>query len=150
MTPRIYVHPETEDIDLPKVLFALSEPLRLSMVRKLAAEDEVDSIELGPDLPRSTLTHHTSLLRESGVVFVRAEGRKCLIQLREDDLEQRFPGLIPTVLGSYDVDETPVAEDEAGEVASLSAVSGQWLSPLSPWASMPTSSPGACRKSPPQ
>lgn len=98
---RVYVHPETEEIAIPRVMFALSEPLRLSMVQMLAERGEVDSIELGPDLPRSTLTHHTSLLRESGVVFVRAEGRKCMIQLRRDDLEARFPGLIDTVLGGY-------------------------------------------------
>jgi DNA-binding transcriptional ArsR family regulator len=99
MSPsRTYHHPDTEEISLPRVLFALSEPLRLSMVGKLAAEGEVDSVELGPDLPRSTLTHHTSLLRESGVVFVRAQGRKCLITLRKDDLDRRFPGLLDIVL----------------------------------------------------
>ncbi|MDI3385800.1 helix-turn-helix transcriptional regulator [Streptomyces sp. B-S-A8] len=102
MTPaRVYQHPETSEIAMPKVLFALSEPLRLTMVRMLVERGEVDSIDLGPDLPRSTLTHHTSLLRESGIVFVRAEGRKCMIRLREDDLEARFPGLIRTVLNGY-------------------------------------------------
>ncbi|MFE7618313.1 ArsR/SmtB family transcription factor [Streptomyces sp. NPDC057496] len=102
MTPaRTYEHPDTEAIAIPRVLFALSEPLRLNMVRMLVERGEVDSIELGPDLPRSTLTHHTSLLRESGVVFVRAEGRKCMIRLRDDDLEARFPGLIRTVLDGY-------------------------------------------------
>ena len=98
---RVYEHPETGDIEIPKVMFALSEPLRLSMVQLLSKRGEVDSIELGPDMPRSTLTHHTSLLRESGVVLVRAEGRKCMIQLRRDDLETRFPGLIDTVLQAY-------------------------------------------------
>ncbi|MFF8443142.1 ArsR/SmtB family transcription factor [Streptomyces californicus] len=107
---RVYQHPETSDIAIPKVLFALSEPLRLGMVRMLVERGEVDSIELGPDLARSTLTHHTSLLRESGVVFVRAEGRKCMIRLREDDLEARFPGLIRTVLNGY-----PPAGDEEGD-----------------------------------
>ncbi|MFF9571512.1 ArsR/SmtB family transcription factor [Streptomyces sp. NPDC014685] len=107
--PRVYEHPETEEIAIPRVLFALSEPLRLSMVRMLAERGEVDSIELGPDLPRSTLTHHTSLLRESGVVFVRAEGRKCMIRLRRDDLETRFPGLIDTVLSGYE-DSVPAGE----------------------------------------
>ncbi|WP_034483631.1 ArsR/SmtB family transcription factor [Actinomadura oligospora] len=112
MTPaRVYEHPATEEIAIPRVLFALSEPLRLSMVRKLAEEGEVDSVELGPDLPRSTLTHHTSLLRESGVVFVRAEGRKCLIRLRHDDLEARFPGLIGAVLDGYQ-EAAPAGEDE--------------------------------------
>ncbi|WP_312980045.1 hypothetical protein [Corynebacterium sp.] len=91
-----------KDITIHRVLFALSEPLRLNMVRILADRGEVDSIDLGPDLPRSTLTHHTSLLRESGVVFVRAEGRKCMIRLRTADLESRFPGLIDTVLSGYD------------------------------------------------
>ncbi|WP_330434295.1 helix-turn-helix domain-containing protein [Streptomyces sp. NBC_00825] len=70
----------------------------------------MDSIELGPDLPRSTLTHHTRLLRESGVVFVRAEGRKRMIQLRRDDLEARFPGLISTVLNGYQ-EAVPAKED---------------------------------------
>lgn len=102
MPPRTYEHPDTCDIAIPRVLFALSEPLRLNMVRMLAAHGEVDSIDLGPDLPRSTLTHHTSLLRESGVVFVRAEGRKCMIRLRDGDLEERFPGLLSTVLAGYE------------------------------------------------
>ncbi|PDP89519.1 hypothetical protein CQJ94_00815 [Glycomyces fuscus] len=109
---RTYVHPETEDISLPRVLFALSEPLRLEMVRKLAEEGEVDSIDLGPDLPRSTLTHHTSLLRESGVAFVRAEGRKCMISLRTEDLDARFPGLVGTVLAGYEP-EPPGGGQEA-------------------------------------
>ncbi|WP_462418847.1 ArsR/SmtB family transcription factor [Kytococcus sp. Marseille-QA3725] len=105
MTPRTYEHPDTDEIQIPRVLFALSEPLRLNMVRVLAERGEVDSLELGPDLPRSTLTHHTRLLRESGVVFVRGEGRKCMIRLRSDDLERLFPGLLPTVLAGYEQDE---------------------------------------------
>jgi DNA-binding transcriptional ArsR family regulator len=112
VTPRTYEHPDTDQISMPRVLFALSEPLRLHMVQMLAERGEVDSIELGPDLPRSTLTHHTSLLRESGVVFVRGEGRKCMIRLRTDDLEQRFPGLLDTVLAGY-----THTEDQAGDEA---------------------------------
>lgn len=110
MSPRTYHHPDTDEIAIPRVLFALSEPLRLNMVRMLAEQGETDSIDLGPELPRSTLTHHTSLLRESGVVFVRAEGRKCMIRLREDDLEARFPGLLGTVLAGYES-----ADDSRGE-----------------------------------
>ncbi|MFT4043924.1 MAG: helix-turn-helix transcriptional regulator [Gordonia sp. (in: high G+C Gram-positive bacteria)] len=112
MPPRSYEHPDTDAIAIPRVLFALSEPLRLNMVRMLAERGEVDSLDLGPDLPRSTLTHHTSLLRESGVVFVRGEGRKCMIKLRTDDLEERFPGLLNTVLSGYEHAEDD-AKDEA-------------------------------------
>lgn len=113
MPPRMYEHPDTDEIAIPRVLFALSEPLRLNMVRRLATDGEVDSIDLGPELPRSTLTHHTSLLRESGVVFVRSEGRKCMIRLRDGDLEQRFPGLLGTVLTGYDSTEGRHGEADA-------------------------------------
>ncbi len=44
------------------------------------------------------------------MVFVRAEGRKCMIRLREDDLEARFPGLLGTVLTGYEN-----ADDDRGE-----------------------------------
>lgn len=104
---RHYEHPRAEEIELTRVLFALSDPLRLAMVRHLAAAAaEVDSLELGPDLPRSTLTHHTRLLRESGVTLTRASGRKCLIRLRTEDLQARFPGLLDAVLA----DDRPAAE----------------------------------------
>ena len=104
---RPYEHPGAEEIELTRVLFALSDPLRLTMVRHLAAvAAEVDSLELGPDLPRSTLTHHTRLLRESGVTLTRASGRKCLIRLRTEDLQARFPGLLDAVLA----DGRPAAE----------------------------------------
>ena len=95
---RHYEHSGVEEIELTCVLFALSDPLRLAMVRHLAAAAEVDSLELGPDLPRSTLTHHTRLLRESGVTLTRASGRKCLIRLRTEDLQARFFGLLDAVL----------------------------------------------------
>lgn len=113
MPPRAYHHPGIEEIAIARVLFALSEPLRLNMVRMLVEKGEVDSIDLGPDLPRSTLTHHTSLLRESGVVFVRAEGRKCMIKLRDEDLEARFPGLLGTVLTGYESAEGDRGEADA-------------------------------------
>ncbi|MFC0602200.1 ArsR/SmtB family transcription factor [Streptomyces palmae] len=109
---RTYHHPDADEIALPRVLFALSEPLRLTMVRILTERGEVDSLELGPDLPRSTLTHHTSLLRESGVVFVRAQGRKCMIRLRAEDLEARFPGLVRTVLAGYQEEGAARAEGD--------------------------------------
>jgi DNA-binding transcriptional ArsR family regulator len=38
------------------------------------------------------------VLRESGVVLVRPEGRKRLLSLRTEDLNARFPGLIEAVL----------------------------------------------------
>ena len=112
---RHYEHPGAEEIELTRVLFALSDPLRLAMVRHLAAvAAEVDSLELGPDLPRSTLTHHTRLLRESGVTLTRASGRKCLIRLRTEDLQARFPGLLDAVLAALPEESAAAGPSPAG------------------------------------
>src|SRR5918996_124077 len=54
--------------------------------------------ELG--LSKATLSHHFRVLRESGVVRTRPEGRKRLLSLRTDDLDARFPGLLGAVLSA--------------------------------------------------
>jgi len=103
---RRYEHPDVEEITMTRVLFALSDPLRLSMIHRLSdAGGEVDSRELGPTLPKSTLTHHTRLLRESGLTWTRGEGRQCLISIRREDLDSRFPGLLDTVLAGWTPEE---------------------------------------------
>jgi DNA-binding transcriptional ArsR family regulator len=98
-------HPPTEDIELPAVLHALSDPQRLHIVRELAAKSEprrCGSFDL--DITKSTLTHHFRVLREAGVIEQRVEGTARLNSLRRDDLDGRFPGLLDAVLAP-----TPVA-----------------------------------------
>jgi DNA-binding transcriptional ArsR family regulator len=93
-------HPSRRELELSSVLHALSDPARLDIVRRLAAGDEPScgAFELG--LSKATLSHHFRVLRESGVVLVRPEGRKRLLSLREDDLNARFPGLLEAVLAA--------------------------------------------------
>ena len=55
MSPRSYVHPNIEDIEFSDVLAAVSDPIRLEMVKRLADGEEHDSLTLADDLPRSTL-----------------------------------------------------------------------------------------------
>ena len=38
----------------------------------------------------------------------RGEGTRCYVHLRADDLEERFPGLLASVLSSADEDAAPV------------------------------------------
>ena len=82
------------------MLHALSDPARLEIVRRLSGGDEppCGTFELG--LSKATLSHHFKVLRESGVVRTRPEGRKRLLSLRTDDLEARFPGLLDAVLSA--------------------------------------------------
>lgn len=105
MTPRDYHHPDADELSLARVLAALSDPTRLEMVRRLSDGVEHDSLELADDLPRSTLTYHTRILREAGVTWTRGEGRACLIRLRADDLDARFPGILDAVVANVTSEE---------------------------------------------
>ena len=97
-------HPATQDIDLPAVLHALSDPQRLRIVRTLAdapTPRRCGSFDL--DVTKSTLTHHFRVLREAGVIEQSVEGTARLNSLRREDLDQRFPGLLDAVLESAPV-----------------------------------------------
>jgi DNA-binding transcriptional ArsR family regulator len=94
-------HPEREQIELASVLHALSDPQRLEIVRTLAGTDEpcaCGSIELG--VSKSTKTHHFRVLRESGIIRQKREGTSKLTELRREDLDARFPGLLDAILSS--------------------------------------------------
>jgi DNA-binding transcriptional ArsR family regulator len=94
--------PTRAELDLSRVLEALSNPIRQRVVAAMAANpDAVYSCgDLLSDLPKSTATHHWRVLRESGVIGVNREGRTHRPELRRADLDARFPGLFDAVLGA--------------------------------------------------
>jgi DNA-binding transcriptional ArsR family regulator len=91
-------HPHYQDISLAGVLYALGDPVRLEIVKRLATEGELACGALNLPVAKSTLSHHFKLLRESGVLQCRKDGTQHLNSLRRGDLEQRFPGLLDAVL----------------------------------------------------
>jgi len=77
---------------------ALSDPIRVGLVRLLAEGAEPTFGELRVPVAKSTLSHHLKTLRAAGVIRVREQGTRCFIGLRRDDLDARFPGLLDAVL----------------------------------------------------
>ncbi len=97
---RPFLHPATDALDLTRVLHALSDPARLQMVRRIAAEGAQTCGALGVDRPKSSMSHHFRVLREAGVIQTRVSGLVHMNDLRRDDLQARFPGLLTAILQS--------------------------------------------------
>lgn len=93
-------HPDRDAIVLEDVLFALSDPARLDLVRQLRSGPmaAVNCTTLDPSVPKSTKSHMLKVLREAGVIVNEADGRNRRLSLRRDDIEQRFPGLLDAIL----------------------------------------------------
>lgn len=86
--------PDLDDVQLEDVLRALSDPLRLGIVRILSDGAEHACHEFGDGLTRATMSHHFRTLRLAGLISTRPVGRQRFIRLRSDELEDRFPGLV--------------------------------------------------------
>ncbi|MEV0027745.1 ArsR family transcriptional regulator [Nocardia sp. NPDC050793] len=86
---------------LPAVLGALQDPVRLEMVRRLRnAGTAVRCCELYDMINKSTATHHFKILREAGVIErLVIDGQTCQ-QLRTDDLDSALPGLLDVVVAA--------------------------------------------------
>jgi len=93
-------HPAREEIELSAVLHALSDPMRLRIVAALAVEDKRTCKSFNLPVTKSTCTHHFRVLREAGVIRQRVEGTTRLNSLRRQDLDERFPGLLDSVLSA--------------------------------------------------
>ncbi|GAB2523998.1 ArsR/SmtB family transcription factor [Paramicrobacterium agarici] len=93
-------HPDRDAIVLEDVLFALSDPARLDLVRQLrdGPMAAANCTTIDPRVPKSTKSHMFKVLREAGVIANEPDGRNRRLSLRRDDLDRRFPGLLDAIL----------------------------------------------------
>lgn len=99
--PATLPQPMREEIRVESVLQALGDPVRLMLVRALAAAPAGLPCGAVPlPVSKSTRTHHLRTLREAGVISVRAEGTRRMTTLRRADLEALYPGLLDGVLAA--------------------------------------------------
>lgn len=99
---RPFVHPHLDDVTLEGVLHALADPARLAIVCKLAGGDcPLNCTTAAPSgLAKSTQSHHYQVLREAGLIRSERRGTEVVNTLRAGELDQKFPGLVGTILAA--------------------------------------------------
>jgi DNA-binding transcriptional ArsR family regulator len=96
-------HPAVEELELAAVLHALSDPIRLRIVRDLADRGACNCGTFAVPVAKSTLSHHLRVLREAGLTLTEPHGTQRVVSLRRDDVDGRFPGLLDAVLAASPV-----------------------------------------------
>jgi len=71
-----------------EVFKALGDPVRWSIITQIGAVDELPCAELEQTLPVSkpTISYHTKILQQAGLLTVRKQGRNYFYALRRDVL----------------------------------------------------------------
>ncbi|HEX2128519.1 MAG TPA: transcriptional regulator [Solirubrobacterales bacterium] len=93
--------PDLAQVDVATVLQALSDPVRLEIVSQIAGTGDGGELSCGQlEVPvgKSTCSHHLKSLCCAGVIAEREEGTRKYLSLRRDELQERFPGLLDSVL----------------------------------------------------
>lgn len=97
---RPFKHPDAEDLALDRVLYALSDPVRLDIVRRLARDGEASCSALDCGRPKSSMSHHFRVLRDAGLVRTRNDGTTHMNSLRREEIDRIFPGLLGAILAA--------------------------------------------------
>src|SRR5580692_4557671 len=107
MNMRPLVHPSIEDVTVEGILYALSDPARVAIYASIAAEGCSQNCSTfltisKQAIPKSTLSQHFKILRENGLIRGERHGVEMRITSRCQELNQRFPRLIPAILSAHD------------------------------------------------
>ncbi|MFH0173392.1 ArsR/SmtB family transcription factor [Streptomyces cacaoi] len=94
------VHTDPQEVSVLTALSAVSDPVRIKLIRDLAGSADWTRSCGSFDVPvgKAALSHHFSVLRGAGLVEQRDEGPKRVNRLRREEFEERFPGLLALLL----------------------------------------------------
>ena len=92
MLPR---HDLSVDDIYSEIFAALSEPVRIRIIRMIAETDELACTRLDETLPisKSTISYHIKVLHHAGLISVRKDGRYYHYRLKRDVLHDYLPGI---------------------------------------------------------
>lgn len=100
------IHPSIDDITVEGILHALSDPVRAAIYGDMAGASCAQTCStfqqvIDRTIPKSTLSQHFRTLREAGLIRSERQGVEMLNTTRCDEINRRFPGLLPSIMASY-------------------------------------------------
>jgi DNA-binding transcriptional ArsR family regulator len=99
-------HPPLDAITLEGIFHALSDPVRAAIFAELTLSQCAQNCTMFAKvteraIPKSTLSQHFKTLREAGLIRSEREGVEMHNVSRVVEIEQRFPGLMTSILTAY-------------------------------------------------
>jgi DNA-binding transcriptional ArsR family regulator len=123
-------HPSIEDITVEAILHALSDPVRVAIYADIIGSEcshncsSFLKISEKP-IPKSTLSQHFKALRDAGLIRGERRGVEMHNTSRCMEIDTRFPGLIATIVGAYNVQlagKGAEAKAQAGKTSPTKSV----------------------------
>jgi len=101
-------HPSLEEIRVEGILYALSDPVRAAIFLQIAGSRCPQNCAHFTNvsqrtIPKSTLSQHFKVLREAGLIRSERQGVEMQNTSRCQEIESRFPGLIPAIVNAHNV-----------------------------------------------
>jgi len=111
---RALLHPPIDAVTVEGILHALSDPDRAAIFGQIASSSCAQTCSnfmhlADRDIPKSTLSQHFKVLREAGLIRSERRGVEMHNTSRCQEVDARFPGLIPAIAKSFAVQEKPAA-----------------------------------------
>ena len=105
---RPLVHPALEDVTVEGILHALSDPVRVAIYADIVNQSCVTNCTAfatvqNKSIPKSTLSQHFKILRESGLIRSERSGVEMHNTSRCEEIERRFPGLLFAIVKAHSI-----------------------------------------------
>src|ERR1700686_2958114 len=111
-------HPSIDDVTVEAILYALSDPVRVAIFADIAGSNcsqnctTFVNVNEKP-IPKSTLSQHFKALREAGLIHGERRGVEMQNTSRCTEIDQRFPGLIASIVNAHNIQSEEKARARA-------------------------------------
>jgi DNA-binding transcriptional ArsR family regulator len=104
---RPLVHPAIEEVPVEAILHALSDPVRVVIyadIVKGCKENCSTFLTVGDrEIPKSTLSQHSKILREAGLIRSERKGVEMFNMSRCEEVDRHYPGLVGAIVKAHEI-----------------------------------------------